>query len=83
MSEIENTVATSSFGLPRRELEVCARILYGISSEGIALELGISEQTVITYRKRTYERLGIATSRELLLWYLDLHRSDAWPFVVQ
>ena len=70
---IERAIATSAFGLPRRECEVCARILYGMSSEGIALDLGISEQTVMTYRKRAYERLGIATSRELLLWYLDLY----------
>lgn len=57
-------------GLPRREVEVCARSIYGISSFGIALELDIGEETVKTYRKRAYQRLGIATHHELLLWYV-------------
>lgn len=58
--------------LPRREAEVCARIIYGVSTIGIALELGIGEETVMTYRKRIYQRLGIGTQRELVVWYLSL-----------
>src|SRR5690606_16731246 len=57
---------------PKREVEVCARILHGMSSIGIALDLGVSEETVRTYRKRSYQRLQIASERELLVWYLDL-----------
>jgi DNA-binding CsgD family transcriptional regulator len=56
--------------LPRREAEVCARILYGMSSVGIALDLSVSEETVKTYRKRAYQRLNIGSERELLTWYL-------------
>lgn len=56
--------------LTRREAEVCARILYGLSSCGIALDLGIGKESVMTYRKRAYQRLGIASQRELLMWYL-------------
>jgi len=56
--------------LPRREAEVCARILYGLSSVGIALDLTVSEETVKTYRKRAYQRLAIGSERELLTWYL-------------
>jgi DNA-binding CsgD family transcriptional regulator len=70
LKEIEATLEASNVKLPRREAEVCARILYGISSAGIALDLEIGEETVATYRKRTYQRLGIATQRELLLWYI-------------
>jgi DNA-binding CsgD family transcriptional regulator len=70
LSEIVATLEGSSVKLPKREAEVCARILYGISSAGIALDLEIGEETVATYRKRTYQRLGIATQRELLLWYI-------------
>ena len=54
----------------RRELQVSARILYGMSTTGIALDLGIGEESVRTYRKRAYQRLGIASERELLHWYL-------------
>ena len=58
--------------LSRREGEVCARILYGLSSCGIALDLGIGKESVMTYRKRAYQRLGIGSQRELLMWYLGL-----------
>lgn len=70
LEEIESTIEAGSIRLPKREAQVCARILYGISSAGIALDLAIGEETVATYRKRTYLRLGIATQRELLIWYL-------------
>lgn len=71
LAEIEACMADLDEPFPRRENEVCTRIIYGISTLGIALELEISEETVVTYRKRAYHRLGIATQRELILWYLD------------
>src|SRR5690606_21236287 len=40
--------------MPRREIEVCAGVLLGMTSEAIALRLGISVNTVLTYRKRSY-----------------------------
>lgn len=52
--------------LPRREIEVCTLIAAGMSSEGIALKLGISLNTVLTHRKRAYARLGISSQNELL-----------------
>lgn len=69
LDEIERCFTTRS-GLPRRELEVCARILYGLSSVGISLDLNIGEESVKTYRKRAYQRLQIGSERELLHWYL-------------
>ena len=71
LPEVERCIVASET-LPRRETEVCARILYGISSIGIALDLGISEESIKTYRKRAYERLRIGSERELLKWYLAL-----------
>jgi LuxR family transcriptional regulator, activator of tox operons len=52
--------------LPRRELDVCAGIMQGKNSEAIALALGISVNTVLTYRKRAYARLGITSHNELM-----------------
>jgi DNA-binding CsgD family transcriptional regulator len=72
LDEIESCIAVAPLQLPRREAEVCSRILYGLSSIGIALDLGVSEETVMTYRKRAYQRLMIGSQRELLLWYLNL-----------
>ncbi|CAM2187593.1 DNA-binding CsgD family transcriptional regulator [Paraburkholderia sacchari] len=52
--------------LTERELQVCTHIARGLSSEGISLELGISLNTVLTYRKRAYARLQISSQNELL-----------------
>jgi DNA-binding CsgD family transcriptional regulator len=68
--DIERCIAHAPVGFPRREAQVCARVIYGVSTVGIALELDIAEETVLTYRKRIYARLEISTQRELLLWYL-------------
>ncbi|WP_174292835.1 helix-turn-helix transcriptional regulator [Sphingomonas bacterium] len=52
--------------LTAREREVCALIALGVTSEGIGLELGISLNTVLTYRKRAYARLRIVSQNQLL-----------------
>jgi DNA-binding CsgD family transcriptional regulator len=52
-------------GLTRRELSVCALALVGMTIEGSALELNVKKSTIITYRKRAYERLGISSLNEL------------------
>jgi DNA-binding CsgD family transcriptional regulator len=52
-------------GLTRREREVCRGILSGLSSEGIALSLGVSRNTVLTLRRRAYARLGVTSQAEL------------------
>jgi DNA-binding CsgD family transcriptional regulator len=70
LTDIEQVVGASREHFPRREAQVCARILYGIYTAGIAKEFAISEETVTTYRKRIYTRLGIGSQRELLLWYV-------------
>ena len=69
LSAIEQRIAKCS-DMPPREVEVCSRILFGLSSTGIAIDLDISETTVKTYRKRAYHRLSIGSERELLTWYL-------------
>ncbi|MGY4827374.1 helix-turn-helix transcriptional regulator [Sphaerotilaceae bacterium SBD11-9] len=51
--------------LPTRELEVCARLLQGLSYDGIAADLGLSVATVKTYRRRAFERMGLHFKSEL------------------
>jgi len=53
-------------GIPTREAEVCTSIMLGMTSEAIALKLGISVNTVLTYRKRAYNRLNISCQNELM-----------------
>lgn len=72
LKEIEACIEECASDLPRREAQVCGRIIFGMTTTGIGLELAISDETVMTYRKRSYQRLEIATQRELLLWYLEL-----------
>ena len=52
-------------GLPRREREVCERLLMGWTYDGVAADLGLSAGTVKTYRDRAFERLGIHHRNEL------------------
>ena len=48
-----------------RERLVCVGILTGHTSESIAMNLSISINSVLTYRKRLYEKLGISSQNEL------------------
>lgn len=52
--------------LSGRELDVCALVATGVTSEGISLELGLGVNTVLTYRKRAYARLQISSQNELM-----------------
>lgn len=52
--------------LTKRERTVCGLIAIGMSSEAISITLGISINTVLTFRKRAYARLNISTQNELL-----------------
>jgi DNA-binding CsgD family transcriptional regulator len=52
-------------GLTERELDVCARVIIGMTTEAIALELDLRAPTVATYRKRAYARLGISSHYEM------------------
>jgi DNA-binding CsgD family transcriptional regulator len=52
--------------LTERERAVCSLIAVGMTSTGIALTLGISVNTVLTFRRRAYARLNITSHGELL-----------------
>lgn len=64
--DFEARLAQVAPSLSPREREVCALIAAGLNSEGIALRLGVSLNTVLTYRKRSYSRLQISSQNELL-----------------
>ena len=48
-----------------RELDVCASLLSGLTLVQTAKQLGISVNTVITYSRRAYAKLGVDSVREL------------------
>ena len=64
--DFEHLLRSKIPSLTPRETQVCAQIARGLTSEGIALELGVSINTVLTYRKRAYERMGITSQNELM-----------------
>ena len=54
-------------GLPKRESEICKRLLRGWTYDGVAGDVGISAGTVKTYRDRAFDRLGIHHRNELFV----------------
>jgi len=65
-SGFETLLGQIAPGLSQREREVCALMAAGLTSERIALKLGVSMNTVLTYRKRAYRRLQISSQNDLL-----------------
>jgi DNA-binding CsgD family transcriptional regulator len=55
----------SGYPISPREAEICTKIVIGQTTQGISLDLGISKNTVITHRRRAYEKLGISNQNEL------------------
>ncbi|MDR6885667.1 MULTISPECIES: helix-turn-helix transcriptional regulator [Variovorax] len=51
--------------LTTQELNVCLRLLRGMTQEGIASDMGLALPTVKTYRNRAFNRLGIHFRSEL------------------
>jgi len=51
--------------LTPREQAVLTRIVMGMGTEGIALDLGLAPATIITFRRRAYAKLGITSQAEL------------------
>lgn len=66
VQDIEEKLRKMMPSLTRREAQVCARLLRGMSTPGIALDLAVREDSVATYRKRAYRRLYIGTQFELV-----------------
>ncbi|SED37339.1 transcriptional regulator, LuxR family [Rhizobiales bacterium GAS191] len=52
--------------LSRREAQVTAGVLAGMTAAEMGQWLGIAPTSVITHRKRAYEHLGVANQRELI-----------------
>jgi DNA-binding CsgD family transcriptional regulator len=52
--------------LTLREAQCAAGVIAGLTAEKIALTLGIKATSVITHRKRGYDRLGVSGQRELI-----------------
>lgn len=65
VAELERRFAALAYGLSSREIAVCARAAFGMSTEGTALDLNIGRASVLTYRKRAYARMAVTSVNEL------------------
>ncbi|MCA9825445.1 MAG: response regulator transcription factor [Dehalococcoidia bacterium] len=54
-----------------REAEVLALLAKGATNAAIALELGISENTVKDHTRRIYAKLGVQNRAEAAAWYAE------------
>jgi DNA-binding CsgD family transcriptional regulator len=74
---IERLLKIRSPSLSARECEVCARAVVGKTIEGTSLDLDIRRTSVITYRQRAYQKLGISRTNELVALLNDMHAERA------
>lgn len=65
IQEMTARMASLEANLTERECAVCARTATGLTAKTIAQELGIKVSSVLTYRRRAYERLSISSGYEL------------------
>lgn len=68
---IKRRLKRSYPALTPRENEVCARSIAGHSAKHIAMELGVSNGTILTYRQRAYERYEFSKASDFLPAILD------------
>lgn len=65
-SEGVDTTAVS--GLTKREKEVLERLAQGLDNTTIAQDLGIAKQTVRNYITQIYEKIGVHSRAEAVVW---------------
>jgi DNA-binding CsgD family transcriptional regulator len=66
LAAIESLLERHPARLSKREREVCSRAAVGKTIEGTALDLDVKRTSVITYRQRAYQKLGISCQNELM-----------------
>jgi DNA-binding CsgD family transcriptional regulator len=66
LDSLERRLGDLAMGLSKRETQVCARAVAGRTIEATATELNIRKTSVITYRQRAYQKLGISKQSDLL-----------------
>ncbi len=66
---IAQQLAATNKQLSSREIEVCTGLLLGRSTKEIARTIGIMPSSIVTFRKRAFLKLNIATRQDLVRLY--------------
>lgn len=83
LSEVPTLRLVSSTGrslLTPREEQVVALVADGLTNRGVASELGLSEHTIKKYLLRIFDKVGISSRVELVLYAMSHgeHRPSEW-----
>jgi DNA-binding CsgD family transcriptional regulator len=72
--------STGRFLLTPREEQVVALVADGMTNRGVAVELGLSEHTIKKYLLRIFDKVGISSRVELVLYAMSHgeHRPAEW-----
>jgi len=66
-------------GLSAREAEISAAMILGATQEEIAARKQLSPHSIVTYRRRAYGKLGIASRRDLMRLHQRLSTGEGLP----
>jgi DNA-binding CsgD family transcriptional regulator len=69
---LEHRLEELPMRLSERERQVCARAVAGSTIDDTALDLNIKKTSVITYRQRAYQKLGISRQSDLVALVCNL-----------
>jgi len=83
LSEVRTLRVVNSNGrflLTPREEQVVALVADGLTNRGVAVELGLSEHTIKKYLLRIFDKIGISSRVELVLYAMSHgeHRPAEW-----
>src|SRR5580698_1388157 len=83
LSEVPTLRVVNSAGrllLTPREEQVVALVADGLTNRGVAVELGLSEHTIKKYLLRIFDKVGISSRVELVLYAVSHgeHRAAEW-----
>jgi DNA-binding CsgD family transcriptional regulator len=65
-ADLRKAIEDAAPALSAREAEVCLLTILGYRSGAIAAKLSISQTSVLTYRRRAYQKAGVSCAGELL-----------------
>lgn len=68
--------APRNFGLTKREMEILAAIVAGLSNKEIARRFALSEDTVKHHLTNIFDKVGVASRLELALFAINNHLTE-------